>query len=143
MKYLIDTDLYVELLRTGRYHDVIAEIYANETQKIYFSSVVAQELLSGVISERGKRNVEAIIHPFEKVGRIVTPGHNIWKEVGKVLSTLRKNKPDLKTKLSQMVNDVLIAMSARSIGAMVITLNYSDFEAIKSVRDFSFITVLE
>ena len=27
-----------------------------------------------------------------------------------------------------MINDTLIAMSARSIGATVITLNFSDFE---------------
>ena len=40
-----------------------------------------------------------------------------------------------------MINDTLIAMSARAIGATVITLNFSDFEAIKSVKDFSYITV--
>ena len=40
-----------------------------------------------------------------------------------------------------MINDTLIAMSAKSIGATVVTLNSSDFEAIKSVRNFSYITV--
>ncbi len=140
-KYIIDTDLYIELLRTGKYHDIIADIYTNETSNIYFSSVVAQELISGVISESGKKNVETIFGPFEKVRRMVTPGHTAWKEAGEILSILRRGKPNLKTKLSQMVNDILIAMSARSIGATVITLNSSDFEAIKSVRNFSYITV--
>ncbi|MBI5212420.1 MAG: type II toxin-antitoxin system VapC family toxin [Nitrospirae bacterium] len=140
-KYIIDTDLYIELLRTGQYHDIIAEIYARETPNIYFSSVVAQELLSGVISEDGRKNVETILRPFERVGRVVTPGHTIWKETGEILSMLRRQKPNLKTKLSQMINDALIAMSARSIGATVISLNSSDFEAIKSVRNFSYITV--
>ena len=55
MKYIIDTDLYIELLRTGQYHDIIAEIYAYETPNIYFSSVVAQELLSGVVSDDGRK----------------------------------------------------------------------------------------
>ena len=55
MKYIIDTDLYIELLRTGQYHDIIAEIYTYETPNIYFSSVVAQELLSGVVSEDGRK----------------------------------------------------------------------------------------
>ena len=140
-KYIIDTDLYIELLRTGSYHDIIAEIYSNETPNIYFSSVVAQELLSGVVSEDGKKNVETIFRPFEKVGRIVTPGHIVWKEAGEILSELRIKRPDLKTKLSQMVNDVLIAMSARSIGAAVVTLNSSDFETIKTIRNFSYITI--
>ncbi|HWR59542.1 MAG TPA: hypothetical protein VN328_11705 [Thermodesulfovibrionales bacterium] len=48
----------------------------------------------------------------------------------------------LKSKLPQMVNEALIAMSARAIGATVVTLNSSDFEAIKSVRAFSYRTVV-
>jgi predicted nucleic acid-binding protein len=140
-KYIIDTDLYIELLRTGEYHDIIAEIYSRETPNIYFSSVVAQELLSGVTSDDGRKNVETILRPFERVGRVVTPGHGIWKDAGEILSMLRREKPNLRTKLSQMINDTLIAMSARSIGATVITLNSSDFEAIKSVRSFFYITV--
>ena len=141
MKYIIDSDLYIELLRTGRYHDIIADIYVRETPNIFFSSVVAQELFSGVVSEIGRKNVESIITPFEKTGRIVTPGYAVWKEAGHVLSRLRAEKPQLKSKLSQMINDTLIAMSAKSIGASVVTLNSSDFEAIKSVRNFSYITV--
>ncbi len=65
---------------------------------------------------------------------------------GKILGTkteteLRGEKPHLKSKLSQLINDALIAMSARSIGATVITLNALDFEAIKSVRKFAYISV--
>ncbi len=141
MKYIIDSDLYIELLRTGRYHDIIADIYTRETPYIYFSSVVAQELLSGVINETGRKNVEAVLSPFEKAGRIITPGHAVWKDAGYILSKLRAEKPHLKSKASQLINDALIAMSARSIGATVITLNSSDFEAIKSVKTFSYITV--
>lgn len=140
-KFIIDTDIYIELIRTGKYHDLIAGIYAHETPHIYFSSVVVQELLSGIISNNGRKNVETLFIPFEKVGRVITPGHNIWKDAGEILSSLRRRKPHLKSKLSGMVNDALIAMSARSIGATVITLNSSDFEAIKSVKNFSYITV--
>lgn len=141
MKYIIDTDLYIELLRTGLYHGIIAEIYIKETPYIYFSSVVAQELLSGAINETGRKNVEAILAPFEKTGRIVIPGYAIWKETGQILSRLRIEKPHLKTKLPCMINDTLIAMSARSIGATVVTLNSSDFGAINSIRNFSYIPV--
>jgi len=141
MKYIIDTDLYIELLRTGRYRDIIADIYVKETPNIYFCSVVAQELLSGVVSEIGRKNVDTLISPFERAGRIITPGHNTWKEAGNVQSRLRRERPDLKTKLSSMSNDILIAMTSKSIGATVVTLNASDFEAIKSVRNFSYLKV--
>jgi predicted nucleic acid-binding protein len=98
--------------------------------------------MSGVASGDGRKNVEIIVRPFERGGRIITPGHSIWKETGEILSLLRIRKPELKTKLSKMINDTLIAMSARSIGATVITLNHSDFEAIKSVRNFSYMAAL-
>ena len=35
-----------------------------------------------------------------------------------------------------IVNDVLIALSARSIGATVVTQNESDYRAIQAVRAF-------
>ena len=140
-KYIIDSDLYIELLRTGLYHDIIAEIYTRETSNIYFSSVVAQELFSGVINETGRKNVEAVVTPFEKTGRIITPGYSAWKETGQILSRLRVERPHLKSKLSHIINDTLIAMSSKAIGATVVTLNSSDFETIKSVRNFSYITV--
>ena len=36
-----------------------------------------------------------------------------------------------------LVNDVLIALSARSIGATVVTNNARDFAAIREVRPFA------
>lgn len=138
-KYIIDTDLYIDFIRTGKYHSLLTHIYTNETPGIYCSSVVAQELLSGVVSEKGRQNVKTILSPFERVGRIITPDHRIWKEAGDVISTLRRKKPDLKSKLPRMINDALIAMSARSIGATIITQNASDFEAIKFAKKFSYI----
>jgi predicted nucleic acid-binding protein len=38
------------------------------------------------------------------------------------------------------VNDVLIALTARDIGAVVLTNDASDFAAIAQVLDFSFAT---
>jgi predicted nucleic acid-binding protein len=40
-----------------------------------------------------------------------------------------------------LVNDVLIALSARSIGANVLTSNARDFAAIRAVRPFKFTVV--
>jgi predicted nucleic acid-binding protein len=40
-----------------------------------------------------------------------------------------------------VVNDVLIALSARSIGAMVVTSHAKDFAAIREVRPFKLTVV--
>jgi hypothetical protein len=46
-KHLIDTDLYIDLIQRGTTLPFIREIYYNEAPGIYFSSIVAQELLAG------------------------------------------------------------------------------------------------
>ena len=98
-KHLIDTDLYIDLIRTGGSHLIIQEIYEKETPGIYFSSIVAQELLSGALSFSGKKLVHKIMYPFEQARRIVTPTHKVWKEAGNVLTRIFRKYPEYKGKL--------------------------------------------
>lgn len=72
-KHLIDIDLYLNLIQSGKALPVIAELYAKETPGIYFSSIVAMELLAGARSPVGRRHVETLLRPFEKAGRVITP----------------------------------------------------------------------
>lgn len=44
-KHLIDTDLYIDLIQSGGAVPIIRELYAKDAPGIYFSSIVAQELL--------------------------------------------------------------------------------------------------
>ena len=87
-KHLIDTDLYIDLIQSGTTLPLIREIYDKDTPGIYFSSVVAQELLAGARTPAGKRRVETLFRPFERGGRVVTPGHNHWKDAGGILATV-------------------------------------------------------
>src|SRR2546427_11524558 len=70
-KHLIDTDLYIDLIQGGTTFAVIRELYDKEAPGIYFSSIVAQELLAGARSPAGRRRVETLFRPFERVGRVV------------------------------------------------------------------------
>jgi predicted nucleic acid-binding protein len=87
-KHLIDTDLYIDLIQSGTTLPVIRELYDADAPGIYFSSIVAQELLAGAQSPAGKRRVEELLRPFEKVGRVITPNHNQWKDAGSVLAKI-------------------------------------------------------
>ncbi|MCI0415882.1 type II toxin-antitoxin system VapC family toxin [bacterium] len=142
-KHIIDTDLYVDLIRTGKSHSVIREIYVKEIPGIHFSSVVAQELLSGVQSALGKRLVRTLLEPFERTGRIVTPTHKVWKEAGDILARIFRIHPEFKSKLPGLVNDGLLAASARSIGATLYTRNRDDFQLIHQIRPFSLVILAE
>ncbi len=138
-KHVIDTDLYIDLIRTGNSAPQIDAIYARETAGIYFSSIVAQELLAGVRSPQIGRVVLNLIRPFEKTRRLITPSHRDWKKAGSILAMILVRKPETKTKLQTLVNDCLIAVSARSLGATVYTMNRDDFVLIQTVFPFSLV----
>jgi predicted nucleic acid-binding protein len=140
-KHLIDTDLYIDLIQSGITRPFIYELYDKEAPGIYFSSIVAQELLAGARSPAGRRRVEILFRPFERLGRVVTPGHNHWKDAGGILATVLRDRPNLKNKLPALVNDCLLALSARSLGATLYTRNRDDFTLIQSRRSFSLVVI--
>ena len=140
-KHLLDTDLYIDLIQSGISLPLIREIYDKDTPGIYFSSVVAQELLAGARSPAARRRVEILYRPFERVGRVVTPSHSQWKDAGGILAKVLDDRPDLKTKLPALVNDCLLALSARSLGASLYTRNRDDFILLQSVRSFSLVVI--
>lgn len=140
-KHLIDTDLYIDLIQTGKTLPIVRDLYDKEASGIYFSSVVAQELLTGARSPAGRRHVETLLAPFERVGRIVTPSHRQWREAGDLLAKVLELRPDLKSKLAGLVNDCLLALSARAIGATFYTRNRDDFVLLQKIRRFSLVVV--
>lgn len=140
-KHFIDTDLYIDLIRAGDSHLVIREIYERETPGIHFSSIVAQELLAGAQSASGKKLIQRLLRPFEQAKRIVTPTHSVWNEAGNILAEILRRHPNYRSKLPGFVNDVLLAVSARSIGATLYTRNRDDFMAIYRIRPFSLVII--
>ena len=59
-KHLIDTDLYIDLIQSGTTLPIIRELYDKDAPGIYFSSIVAQELLAGARSPAGRRCAETL-----------------------------------------------------------------------------------
>ncbi|MBI4714611.1 MAG: PIN domain-containing protein [Nitrospirae bacterium] len=137
-KFLIDTNLYIDFLRSGKYHSRIETIYIQKTSGIFLSAVVAQELLTGAVSRQGIRNVQSLIAPFERRDRVVTPIYSDWKTAGETLSRLFRGYPSARSKLPTLVSDTLIALSARRIGATLYTNNRRDFEWVQKYIPFSF-----
>jgi len=140
-KHLIDTDLYIDLIQSGTTLPFIRELYDKDAPGIYFSSIVAQELLAGARSPAGRKRVETLFRPFARVGRVVTPDHNPWKYAGGILAKVLHDRPDFKSKLPALVNDCLLALSARSLGATLYTGNRGDFTLLQSVRSFSLVVI--
>jgi len=140
-KHLIDTDLYIDLIQSGTTLPLIRELYDKDAPGIYFSSIVVQELLAGARSLAGRKRVEILFRPFERVGRVVTPSHGYWKDAGGILAKVLQDRPNLKSKLPALVNDCLLALSARSLGATLYTRNRGDFTLLQGLRSFSLVVI--
>jgi predicted nucleic acid-binding protein len=131
-KLLYDTSIYVEILRSRVFAATVRGEYERRVPSTYFSSVVVQELLAGARDQGERRIVEELYVPFERARRIVTPTHGVWKEAGLLLRKVLDRLADGKTLLrTGLINDVLIALSARGIGAAVVTKNREDFALIQ------------
>ena len=52
---LIDADVYIDFLQSGRFHTEIARLYTEHTPGIHFSSVGIEELLAGATSTSADR----------------------------------------------------------------------------------------
>jgi predicted nucleic acid-binding protein len=76
--------------------------------------------------------------PFERVRRIVNPTYQNWKDAGLIVVKIALRQPSLKSKKIALVNDTLIALSCRDIGATVVTQNIEDFKLIRRFVNFRF-----
>jgi predicted nucleic acid-binding protein len=137
VRVVVDTSVYVAVLRDAAFAAVFRPRYEGALPRTHLSSVVAQELLAGARTARHRGLAQALIEPFERTHRVVTPTHAIWRDAGAVLSHLWRDAPSYRSAVhGGLVNDVLIALTARAIGAKVMTRNRRHFEMIGAVREF-------
>jgi predicted nucleic acid-binding protein len=102
------------------------------TGLIRTSAVVLAELWRGATKPAEK----AFLKELEKNHPILTPTEKNWVESGQILGKLCTDKGFLPGKLRDLHFDVLIALTARSYGARLITSNPADFELIRGYREF-------
>ena len=125
---IFDTSVLVDDLRTGHNHKRIESVIG----LIRMSSVVLAELWRGAVGTAERDLLLALgrDHP------ILTPTEKNWLESGPILADIRAARGLTPGKLRDLHFDVLIALTARSHGARLITSNRADFELITSYRKF-------
>ena len=126
--FILDTSVLVDDLRTGRYRRRIAALNGI----IRNSVVVMAELWRGVVKPAEREFLRALgrNHPT------LTPTGKNWLESGEILGEIRADRGFTADKLRDLHFDVLIALTARSHGACLITSNRIDFEMVASYRKF-------
>src|ERR1700745_3923089 len=123
---IFDTSVLVDEVRTGRHRKKIESVDG----LVRMSSVVLAELLRGVFGPAEHRFLRALAknHP------ILTPTERNWLESGEILASIHADRGFEPHKLRALHFDVLIALTARSHGARLITTNRIDFELINRYR---------
>ncbi len=131
-RLVIDSSIYIDWLNARRHEDLL---FRRGSVK-YLSAVVSMELRAGAFSVRNRRLLRRLESVFHRTDRVLAPTANVFAEAGDVLRRLSSERGYNLKGAHSIVNDVLIALSARSIGATVATQNARDFQAIRAIRSF-------
>jgi predicted nucleic acid-binding protein len=138
---VFDTSVYVGAMRAGPTSE-IARLVRSHFGRTHLASVVAAELQAGAITPEARRAVAAVVGTARRVGRLLTPTFAVWLRAGSVMATMRLREPRHASRLPRIWNDLLIALSAHEIGAVVFTANRDDFEFARRHATFE-LTIVE
>jgi len=128
---IIDTSIYIDNLRIGRFKQEILDIKFI----IRCSAVVLAELSRGARSQPMRRFVD----DMSKNLRVIAPNEREWIQSGRIVNRIVAAKGYDIHKVRELHFDVLIALTARRIGAYLITCNADDFSVIREYLDFSLV----
>jgi predicted nucleic acid-binding protein len=123
---VFDTSVFVDHLRHERHQDRINSL----TGLMRISSVVLAELWRGAT----KLAECAFLRALEKNHPILTPTKENWLSSGKLLGQVRQDRGFTPEKLRDLHFDALIALTARTHGARLVTSDRVDFELIASYK---------
>lgn len=128
---ILDTSVYIDNLRSGRFKQEIFDLKF----VVRCSAVVLAELSRGARSREMKRFVDDLAKHLQ----VIAPNEREWVESGRIVNRIAAAKRYDIHKTREIHFDVLIALSARRIGAFVITCNVADFTAIREFLDFNLV----
>jgi len=140
-KFLLDTNLFIQGFRDPQANASLQRFHHLFAPFEYLSAVVAQELRAGARSRDDRRLLERhVLSLYRRRGRLVTPSAHAWEDSGDVLAELgRREGLDLGRLSKAFGNDVLLALSCREAGIVLVTDNARDFQRIARVLSFEFV----
>lgn len=139
--YVLDTNLYISATRSDKSMRALEAFSTAFAPALHLHSAVAMELLSGATSAALRRRTEAsFIRPFDRRGRVITPGHSTWKRAGAIIADLIAARRLSRDGFGRsFVNDCVIAASAHDFGFVLVTENTRDFDLIAMVSPFDYV----
>lgn len=125
-KVLLDTNVLIDFLRAGIHAEWV--LGGQGTVVRFISAVALLELRLGADTPKRKKAVDRLHQAFQS-GRILGLTPTILDHAGRLFRTMYGNASGLTDRLGPM-SDMLIALTAREIGATVVTSNVLEFRRI-------------
>lgn len=138
--FLLDSNVYIAGFNDPEFGEAFRAFHQKNLPRLILSAVVAHELLVGA---RDRRRIDALerglIEPFRTRRRIHVPTLATWNLAADIDRGLRDlGSYDGSLAQRSFANDLLIAATARELGAMLVTRNLRDFELIRRVVPIHF-----
>lgn len=125
-KVLLDTNVLIDFLRAGMHGEWV--LGGHGTVVRFVSGIALLELRLGADTPKRKKAVDQLQQAFSS-GRTLGLTPSILDRAGKLFRIMYGNASGLTDRLRPM-NDVLIALTAREIGATIVTGNVLEFRRI-------------
>jgi predicted nucleic acid-binding protein len=132
-KYALDTQLFIDAFRDPAANEALQRFHRAFAPFEYLSVIVAQELRAGVQRTQDRKALERnVLDVFERSGRMFAPSASAWHRSGDLLSDMaRKEGLEVGRVSKSFANDVLLALSCREAGCVLVTGNERDFHRIR------------
>jgi predicted nucleic acid-binding protein len=138
--FLLDSNVYIAAFGDRSFGATFEQFHRARLGQIVLSAVVIHELQVGARSPGRLRDLRrGLIEPFRTRRRIHVPGLPTWElasETDRHLRRLGGYEGSLQQR--SFANDLLLAATARELGAVLVTRNLADFEIIAQVLPFHF-----
>ncbi len=139
-KYVLDTQIFINAFRDSRANEDLRSFHRAFAPFEHLSVIVAQELRSGIRRPHDRKALERnVLDVFERVGRTIRPSTDAWHRSGDLLAEMaRQDGLEIARVSKAFANDILLALSCRESGCVLITENEHDFSRIRRFISFEF-----
>jgi predicted nucleic acid-binding protein len=138
--FLLDTNVYIDAFNDPAFGAEFRRFHQANLPRLVLSAVVAHEIPVGANDANRLRALErGLLEPFRSRRRLHVPSMRTWElaaEIDRGLRRLGGFAGSLGTRA--FANDMLIAATARELGATIVTRSLSDFRVIARVMPVRF-----
>jgi len=141
-KYVLDTQLFIHGFRDPAANEALQHFHRLFAPFEYLSVIVAQELRAGIQRPRDRKALEKhVLDVFKRSDRTIAPSSEAWHRSGDLLADMaRTDGLEIARVSKSFANDVLLALSCREAGCVLVTDNERDFQRIRRFVHFEFTT---